>query len=141
MTYLMPNTYRKLEEYAKHPDRIPQTDSDILKLTCAMTAEPEFSRQQLNDFTNLISQKNITAKDLADNEIIQSCMQQSGFTDINAYIKSDKTLSAFIEKQKYAKNRRPASKNHPAESNAAVSSQTGKSVAKRQPVHLKNDAK
>lgn len=104
MTYLMPNTYRKLEEYAKHPDRIPQTDSDILKLTCAMTAEPEFSRQQLNSFTNLISQKNITAKDLADNEIIQSCMQQGGFTDINAYIKSDKTLSAFIEKQKYEKN-------------------------------------
>ncbi len=106
MTYIMPETYKKLEEYAKHPEKIPVDDGSLLKLACSLTSEPEFSDKQLDAFVSLMSQKEITANDLANNEIIQSCMRQGKFTDINAYIKSDNALNKFIEKQKFQKSMR-----------------------------------
>ena len=99
MTYMMPNTYKKLEEYALNPDTIPDTDSDLLKLTCSLTREVEFTKEQLNDFTKLVTRKNVYAEDLGKNQIVQRCMQQGGFNDINSYVKSDGRLKSFIDMQ------------------------------------------
>ena len=96
MTYLMPNTYKKLEQYALNPQSIPDTDAKILKLTCELTSQPEFSKEQLSEYAQLISQEQITPQDLANNKIVQSCMQQGGFVNIDKYISSDKTLNKFI---------------------------------------------
>lgn len=96
MTYLMPNTYKKLEQYALNPQLIPQTDIEILKLTCELTSEPEFSKEQLSAFADLISQEHITPQKLADNKVVQACMAQGGFNDINQYIACDKNLKDFM---------------------------------------------
>ncbi len=96
VTYLMPNTYKKLEKYALNPQLIPQTESEILKLTCDLTSEPEFSKEQLSAFADLVAQEHITSQSLADNKIVQACMAQGGFDDINKYIDSDKKLKVFM---------------------------------------------
>ncbi len=96
MTYLMPNTYKKLEEYALNPQLIPTTDVEILKLTCELTSRPEFSKEQLSAYTKLMSQERITAQDLANNEIVQACMRQGGFSDVNTYMACDKKLNEFM---------------------------------------------
>ena len=96
MTYVMPNTYKKLERYAKNPSLIPQTDAEILKLSCELTREPEFSKEQLSELSKLMRKEKITSQDLAKNEIIQSCMRQGGFDSIDKYIASDKRLSAYF---------------------------------------------
>lgn len=99
MTYLMPNTYKKLEEYARHPEKIPDNDAELLKLACKLTAEVEFSKEQLNSFQKLIQKEHISPADLADNTIVQSCMAQGNFTNIDSYINSDKKLKNFLSKQ------------------------------------------
>jgi len=96
MTYMMPNTYKKLEQYAQNPSLIPQTDAEILKLSCELTQEPEFSKEQLSEFSRLMEKKNVTPQDLAENEIIRSCMRQGGFDSVDKYIASDKRLSAYF---------------------------------------------
>lgn len=96
ITYLMPNTYKKLEQYALNPQSIPDTDAKILKLTCELTSQPEFSKEQLSEYAQLISQERITPKDLANNKIVQSCMQQGGFINIEKYITCDNRLNKFI---------------------------------------------
>lgn len=103
MTYMMPNTYKKLEEYALSPDKIPNNDSGLLKLTCSLTAEVEFSKEHLDEFAELMAKENITTTDLGSNNIVQICMQQGGFHDINAYINSDERLRDFVEKQQKEK--------------------------------------
>lgn len=100
MTYMMPNTYKKLEEYALNPNKIPNNDSDLLKLTCSLTAEVEFPKEQLNFFTKMMSKKHISPDDLKGNEIVQACMQQGNFSNINDYINSDNSLKKFVDKQK-----------------------------------------
>lgn len=102
MTYLMPNTYKKLKKYALNPQLIPQTDSEILKLTCEMTSEPEFSKEQLSAYTELMLQEHITSQDLANNEIVQACMKQGGFNHIDEYIASDKTLNKIMSQENIA---------------------------------------
>lgn len=96
MTYVMPNTYKKLEQYAQNPSLIPQTDAEILKLSCELTREPEFSKELLSEFSKLMRKEKITSQDLAKNEIVQSCMRQGGFDSIDKYIASDKRLSAYF---------------------------------------------
>lgn len=103
MTYMMPNTYKKLEEYALNPGKIPNNDSDLLKLTCSLTAEVEFSKEHLAEFAELMTKKNITTTDLSNNNVVQICMQQGGFNAINAYINSDKRLKDFVDKQQKEK--------------------------------------
>ncbi len=102
MTYLMPNTYNKLKEYALNPRLIPQQDAEILKLTCEMTSEPEFSKAQLDEYAKLMAQDYLSPQDLAGNEIIQTCMKQGGFDNIDAYIASDKTLSEIMSNENIA---------------------------------------
>ena len=97
MTYLMPNTYKKLEQYALNPQLIPENDLEILKLSCQLTAEPDFSKAQLSAYADLMKKDNITPQDLANNEIVQSCMRQGGFDNINKYIASDKKLQGVIK--------------------------------------------
>lgn len=96
MTYLMPNTYKKLEQYALNPSLIPENDAGILELTCKLTSEPEFSKEQLAAYMELMQRDNLTPQDLADNEVVQSCMRQGGFKDINEYIASDRKLSDIV---------------------------------------------
>ena len=105
MTYIMPNTYAKLKEYALNPAKIPENDADVLKLTSQLTANCEFSQEKLNNFQKLMMQPHISPQDLANNEIVQACMRQGNFTDINAYIESDNTLSEFMEKQNPSKEK------------------------------------
>lgn len=99
MTYMMPKTYQKLAGFAHNPEQIPNGDAALLKLTYELTSEVEFSHDQLKDFGRLMNKKNITSADLAQDEIVQSCMQQGGFEDINTYIKSDPRLKLFMEQQ------------------------------------------
>lgn len=96
MTYLMPNTYKKLEQYSTNPLSIPETDAEILKLTCQLTSEPEFSKEKLSAYAKLMAKNYITPQDLANNEIVQSCMRQGGFSNISEYIASDKKLNELI---------------------------------------------
>lgn len=99
VTYLMPNTYKKLQEYAVHPKDIPDSDSDMIKLACSLTAEPEFSSAQLVAFADLTAKENICRADLIRSEIVQSCMRQGNFTSVNDYINSDNTLKEFMDRQ------------------------------------------
>ena len=96
MTYVMPNTYKKLEQYMRNPSKIPDKDGDIIKLTCELTKEPEFSNEQLNDFITLISDKNLSSEKIAKNEIVKACMKQGEFSDIDDFIKNDKTLKKIF---------------------------------------------
>ena len=118
MTYLMPNTYKKLEQYALNPKMIPQNDEQILHLTCLLTCEPEFSKEQLSAYAQLLSQKYISPQDLANNEIVQTCMAQGGFDSIDKYIASDeklqKTLST-LDKEKLISEKLASVKNRISE--------------------------
>ena len=86
MTYLMPNTYKKLEKYAMNPTGIPNNDSDLVKLTCFLTKDIEFSEKQLSDFTELMQKKDLSLEDLEKNEIIKICQKQSGIDNFKAYL-------------------------------------------------------
>lgn len=97
MTYLMPNTYKKLEQYALNPQLIPKNDAEILKLTYQLTSEPEFSKEQLASFMELMQKDNISTQDLGENLIVQSCMKQGGFNNINEYINSDRKLTEIVQ--------------------------------------------
>ena len=97
MTYLMPNTYKKLEQYALNPQLIPEDDAGILRLTCQMTSEPEFSKEQLYAYMKLMQKEDISLQDLANDAIVQSCMRQGGFESIGEYIASDKKLSDMVQ--------------------------------------------
>ena len=97
MTYLMPNTYQKLEQYALNPQLIPENDAGILRLTCQLTSEPEFSKEQLSAYMKLMQKDNISPQDLANNAIVQSCMRQGGFKSVREYIASDKKLDNMIQ--------------------------------------------
>ena len=105
MTYLMPNTYKKLEEYALNPEKIPDNDADVLKLACALTAKPEFSKKQLVEYAKLVAKDYVTPRDLGNNEIVRSCMRQGGFKNIQRYIESDKKLNDFISKHRAEKGK------------------------------------
>lgn len=41
----------------------------------------------------------LSPQDLAGNEIVQTCMKQGGFDNIDSYIASDKTLSEIMSKE------------------------------------------
>ena len=97
MTYLMPNTYQKLEQYALNPQLIPENDAGILRLTCQLTSEPEFSKEQLSAYMKLMQKDNISPQDLANNAIVQSCMRQGGFKSVREYISSDEKLGNMIQ--------------------------------------------
>lgn len=97
MTYLMPNTYKKLEQYALNPQLIPQSDAELLRLTCELTSEPEFTKEQLSAYIGLMKKENITPQDLANNAIVKSCMKQGGFKNIEEYITSDKKLQSIVQ--------------------------------------------
>jgi hypothetical protein len=93
----MPNTYKKLEQYALNPQLIPENDAGILILTCQLTSEPEFSKEQLYAYMKLMQKDNISLQDLATDAIVQSCMKQGGFKSIEEYIASDKKLGNMIQ--------------------------------------------
>ena len=99
MTYLMPNTYKKLAKYAQDPDKIPDGDAELLKLTCKLTAEVEFDKEQLNAFQKLIQQEHISSAELAGNDIVQCCMAQGNFPNIDSYINSDNRLKEVLTVQ------------------------------------------
>ena len=65
-----------------------------------MTKEPDFTNQQLMAFCEMIADKrNLSPQKFATNEIIQACMKQGGFTNIDEYIQNDKALNKFFIKQ------------------------------------------
>lgn len=76
MTYIMPRTYEALRQYAEHPERIPDTDKDILKLTYEMTSKPEFSAEELKSFLNVVVQKTIDEKALKETSVMKACIKQ-----------------------------------------------------------------
>ena len=98
MTYLMPNTYKKLRAYALSPEKIPADDAGLLDLTCRLTAGTEFSQKQLDAFSKLLSQKSLSPEVLEKNEIVKLCMEQGGFRDISSYLNSDKRLKQLLRK-------------------------------------------
>ena len=67
-------------------------------MTCRLTAEPEFSKEQLAAYAKLMQKENISAQDLAADVIVQRCMQQGGFKQIDDYIAADKNLSKIVQK-------------------------------------------
>lgn len=99
MTYLMPRTYATLRQYAEQPEKIPDTDRGILKLTYEMTSNPEFSHQELGAFLAAVSKDKISRKELSETAVVQACMTQGGFKDFGAYVASDKTLDGFLKKR------------------------------------------
>ncbi len=99
MTYVMPETYKKLEYYANNPMDIPRDDKDIAKLACRITEKPDFSDEALHEFYNVVCQDSVSKVDLAKLEVVQACMRQGGFANIDEYIMSDKSLLAFMTKK------------------------------------------
>lgn len=96
MTYMMPETYEKLKEYALDPSKIPSSDKEILKLTWEITERPDFSKEQVQEFHNVVCLDRVSKKALSECSIVQACMKQGGFKSIDEYIQSDKTLSKFM---------------------------------------------
>ena len=99
MTYMMPETYEKLKEYALDPSKIPSSDKGILKLAWEITEKPDFSKEQIQEFHNVVSQDKVSMQAFSECAIVQSCMKQGGFKSIDEYIQSDKTLSQFMGKK------------------------------------------
>lgn len=99
MTYVMPETYKKLEYYANNPMDIPRDDKDIAKLAYRITEKPDFSDEALHAFYNVVCQDSVSKVDLAKLEVVQACMRQGGFANIDEYIMSDKSLLAFMVKK------------------------------------------
>ncbi len=92
MTYVMPRTYAALRQYAEHPERIPETDRDILKLTYEMTSKPEFSHEELKSFTDVVRQNPIDKKALHETAVMRACREQGAFME--RYIATEKMISA-----------------------------------------------
>ena len=96
MTYMMPETYDKLKEYALDPSKIPSSDKDIMKLTWQITEKPDFTKEQLQEFHNVVCQDKISMQAFSECAIVKACMKQGGFSSVDEYIQSDKTLSKFM---------------------------------------------
>ncbi|MBP3546508.1 MAG: hypothetical protein J6K16_05190 [Alphaproteobacteria bacterium] len=100
MTYLMPNTYKKLEQYAKNPELLQgKSDTDLLRMTFEITREPDFTHEQLTEFKEMCSKPRINTFDLHKSKIMRECMQQSGAECISAYLGYDTDLRSMITKQ------------------------------------------
>lgn len=99
MTYMMPETYEKLKEYALNPSKIPSSDTDIFKLAWRITSEPDFSKEQLQEFHSVVCQDKISKKALSECSIVKACMKQGGFKSIEEYIQSDKALCDIMSKK------------------------------------------
>ena len=87
MTYIMPQTYKKLKKFAENPSTIPATEGELLKTVWDLTSTPDFSEQELTSFKNLIrqmarqnnnSEPKVTEEDLKTNAVFHACMVQSG---------------------------------------------------------------
>ena len=98
MTYLMPQTYGYLKEFALHPEKIPNRDEDMLKLTYDLTSRPDFAAEDLTSFMKLMQKDSISTEELSKSKVVQACMKQGGFKDIGSYIACDKKLSQFMAK-------------------------------------------
>lgn len=92
MTYMMPNTYAQLRQYAENPARIPDTDKEILKLTYEMTSKPEFSHEELKEFVGIVTQKPMDKQALSETPIMQACKKQGA--EMSKYIAMDKMRTA-----------------------------------------------
>lgn len=90
MTYVMPRTYAALRQYAEHPERIPETDRDILKLTYDMTAKPEFSHEELKNFADAVRKKPLDEKALAETTVMRECKAQGA--GMARYIAAEKMM-------------------------------------------------
>ena len=100
MTYLMPNTYKQLEQYAKNPELLQgKSDADLLRMTFEITREPDFTHEQLAEFHEMCSKPRINTFDLHKSEIMRECMQQSGAEYTSAYLGYDTGLRSMITKQ------------------------------------------
>ena len=99
MTYVMPETYKKLEHYANNPMDIPINDKDIAKIAYKITERPDFSDEALEQFYDVICQDSVSKVDLAGLEVVKACMKQGGFANIDEYIVSDKKLTSFMAKK------------------------------------------
>jgi hypothetical protein len=53
MTYMMPETYEKLKEYALDPSKIPSSDKEILKLTWEITESLILAKSRYKSFIML----------------------------------------------------------------------------------------
>ena len=87
-----------MEQFALNPNLIPSTEAEILNLACQITSEPEFSKEQLSSYAQLMKQEHITAADLENNEVVNSCMKQGGFKTIEEYMASDKNLDKQVSR-------------------------------------------
>ena len=103
MTYLMPNTYKKLKKYAENPDLIPDNDAELLKLTCKLTSGTEFTKNQLQSFADLMKKEEILSSELKNNEIVRMCMKQGNFSDFEKYLHADDSLKEFIDNNRREK--------------------------------------
>lgn len=92
MTYIMPKTYEALRQYAEHPEQIPKTDKDILKLTYEMTSKPEFSVEELKSFVGVLTQENMDKKALSETSVMRACKKQGA--EMSKYITANQILNA-----------------------------------------------
>lgn len=92
MTYIMPQTYAALKEYAEGHKQIPTDDAEILKLTWQLTQDSGPNSNQLDAFKTLMRKDHLTPMDLEKDAIVQSCMAQGGFKNITQYIENDEKL-------------------------------------------------
>ena len=99
MTYVMPETYKKLEYYANNPIDIPRDDKVLMTIAYKITEKPDFSNEALHEFYNVVCRESVSKVDLAGLEVVQACMRQGGFANIDEYIMSDKSLLAFMTKK------------------------------------------
>ncbi len=101
MTYLMPNTYKQLEQYAKNPELLQgKSDTDLLRMTFEITREPDFTHEQLTEFKEMCSKTRIHDIDLRKSEVIRTCIKQSGAKDTAQYLGYDTELRSMIRKVK-----------------------------------------
>lgn len=106
MTYLMPNTYKQLEQYAKNPELLQgKSDADLLRMTFEITREPDFTHEQLAEFHEMCSKTRIHDIDLRKNEVIRTCIKQSGAKDTAQYLGYDTELRAMIREVKSTEGR------------------------------------
>ncbi len=95
MTYVMPRTYAALRQYAEHPERIPETDREMLKLTYEMTSKPEFSAEELKSFVDVVRQNPIDKKALDGTAVMRACKEQGA--GMLKYIAMEKMMT--VQKQ------------------------------------------
>lgn len=132
MTYLMPETYRQMERYAKNPELLQgKSDADLLRLTFEITGRPDFTHEQLTSFMDMCSQSRIQSSDLRKNEVACALIKQNGAENISQYLQYDTALKSLLIKQQQSEVQKKAQERKATQETPTEKTQPNNGIARQ----------